>query len=113
MKLIGSLTEQSFRQQLLRSREVLREPGNSIFSILENKLGRIDSAYALDWTPEESEDWYTILINGTDVVYLEVLRPNGELVDLQVISVEKYEKSLRYRQQKIKLLVALDLSGNH
>ncbi|MDH0685176.1 hypothetical protein [Achromobacter animicus] len=113
MKLIGSLTEQSFRQQLRRSWEEFREPGNSIFSNLENRLGRIDSAFALGWTPDQSEDFYTILVNGTDVVYLEVLRPTGELVDFQVTSVKEYEKSLRYRLQKIMLLVALDLSGNH
>lgn len=111
MKLIGSLAEQSFRQELSRSWDGFREPGNRLLSILEDRLGRIGSAFVLNWTPEQAEDLYTILVDGVEVVWLEVLRSSHELVDFRTTSVKEYERSLRSRQHKIKLAVALDLSG--
>lgn len=113
MKLIGSLAEQSFREELSKSWNGLREPGNQLFSILEDKLGLISSAFVLNWTPEQTEDLYTVLVNGIEVVWLEVARSNGEIVDFQTASVKEYERSLRSRQHRIKLAVALDLARKH
>lgn len=109
MKLIGSLAEQSFREELSKSWGGLRVPGNKLLSILTNRLGLIGSAFVLNWAPEQAEDLYIVLINGAEVVWLEVSRSNGEVVDFQTTSVKEYERSLRSRQSRIKLAVALDL----
>ena len=47
------------------------------------------------------------------MVWLEVSRSNGEVVDFQTTSVKEYERSLRSRQSRIKLAVALDLARQH
>jgi hypothetical protein len=75
-----------------------------------SKFGLISSAFVLNWTPEQAEDLYTVLVNGSKVAWLEVLRESNELVDFQIASVEKYERSLRSQQERIKLAVALDLA---
>ncbi len=113
MKLIGSLAEQSCREELSKSWGGLRESGNQLFSILADRIGLIGSAFVLSWTPEQAEDLYTILVNGSEVVWLEVSRSNGEVVDFQATSVKEYERSLRSRQSRIKLAVALDLARQH
>jgi len=113
VKLIGSLVEQSFRDELSKSWSALREPGNMLLSILESRLGLVSSAFVLNWTPEQAEDLYSILVNGSEVVWLEILRSSGELVDFQFTSVKEYERSLRSRQQRLKLAVALDLACKH
>ncbi|MCY1301849.1 hypothetical protein D9M69_534150 [compost metagenome] len=111
MKLIGSLAEQSFREELSRSWSGLREQENQLLPILESRLGLIISAFVLNWTPEQAEDLYAILVNGLEVVFLEVLREGGELVDFKTVSVKEYERSTRSRQHRIKLAVALDLAS--
>ena len=111
MKLIGSLAEQLFRQELSRSWSGLGEQGNRVLPILQNRLGTINSAFVLNWTPEQAEDLYTVIVNGVDVVRIEVLRESGELVNFETNSVKEYERSLRSRQHRIKLAVALDLAS--
>ncbi len=110
MKLVGSLTEQYFREELSKSWDGLREQGNELLPILQDRLGLIDSAFVMNWTPEQGEDLYTIIVNGVDVVCLEVLRDIGELVAFETTSVKHYERSLCSRQHRIKLAVALDLA---
>ncbi|WP_248919410.1 hypothetical protein [Pseudomonas entomophila] len=111
MKLIGSLVEQDFREELSKSWDGLRSQGSRVLSILQSRLGGINSAFVLSWTPEQAEDLYIIMVNGVYVVWLEALRESGELVSFEMTTVKEYEKSLRSRQHKIKLAVALDLAG--
>lgn len=113
MKLIGSLAEQYFREELSKSWSGLREPGNQLFSVLAGRLGLIGSAFVLNWTPEQAEDLYAVLVNGEEVVWLEISRSSGEVVDFQTTSVKEYGKSLRSRQSRIQLAVALDLARQH
>lgn len=72
MRLMGSLLEKSFREELTKSWVGLRNPGNRLLSIIESQIGLIGSAFVLNWTPEESEDFYEILVNGSSVVFLEI-----------------------------------------
>ncbi|WP_343499568.1 hypothetical protein [Achromobacter denitrificans] len=110
MRLIGSLLEQSSREELTISWVGLRRPENRLLSIIEAQVGLISSAFVLNWTPEESEDFYVILVNDSSVVFLEVGRSNGDLVKFESIGVKEYERSLRSRQQRIRFWVALDLA---
>ncbi|WP_443190059.1 hypothetical protein [Pseudomonas indica] len=79
--------------------------------ILRDRIGLINSAFVLNWTPEQAEDLYTIVVNGVDVVWLEILRESGELVDFKATGVKEYERLIRSRQHRIKLAVALDLAS--
>ncbi len=110
MKLIGSLAEQSFREELSRSWDGLRRQGDKLLPILQDRLGLIHSAFVMNWTPSKSEDLYTVIVNGADVVWIEILRGSGELVAFETTHVNQYERSLRSRQHRIKLAVALDLA---
>lgn len=111
MKLIGSLTEQTFRNQLIRSWESVKKDDKVLYKAIENFFGEIASAYVLGCTPEQFEDLYTILVNGESVIYVEILREGEEVVRFEVNSVAEYEKELRYRRMRIQLAVALDLAG--
>ncbi len=112
MKLIGSLMEKSFRDELSKSWVDIKKPGNKLFPVLENGIGSIRSAFVLSFTPEQDEDICTILINGSVVVMLEIVRSSGELVSWQEIDIKDYKKQSRSRQQQVQLLVALDLASS-
>lgn len=113
MKLIGSLMEDGFSKELSNSWDGLREPGNQVFKILKDEVGFINSAFVLNWTPEQSEDIYTVLVNGSEIIFVEVSKSNGEVLNFKNVSVKEYEKSLRSRQSKIKLAVAIELASKH
>ncbi|MBB6368427.1 hypothetical protein FHR56_003606 [Xanthomonas sacchari] len=111
MKLIGSLMEDGSSKELSKSWDGLREPGNQLFEILKDAVGFISSAFVLNWTPEQSEDIYTVLVNGREVILFEVSKSSGEVLNFRNVSVKEYEKSLRSRQSKIKLAVAIELAS--
>lgn len=49
MRLIGSLLEQSSREELTISWVGLRRPENRLLSIIEAQVGLISSAFVLNW----------------------------------------------------------------
>jgi hypothetical protein len=112
IKLRGTLIERSFRKQLLDSWLWLREEKSTRISFLRNTFGGIQSAFTLSWTPEQSEDIYTILVNGVHVVCLEILREDDSLINSEIIPLKEYERKLRPLHAKIQLAVALDMAKN-
>lgn len=64
MKLKGSKQEQDFRKELEGSNLVLAKDGKAeiIMNVLKVTFGELKSAYILNWTPEQGEDIYTILV---------------------------------------------------
>ena len=65
MKLNGSKQEQDFRKELEGSNIVTAQDGKAeaILNVLRTTFGEVKSAYILNWTPDQSEDIFTILVD--------------------------------------------------
>ncbi len=111
MKLIGSLTEKKFRAELEASQRSLLVLHHfpRLLACLQKHFPQITSALILGWTPEQLEDLYDVLINGTQVASLEIAK-NGDEIEFSVESAEDYAGKLKGRPDKIQFAVALDLA---
>ncbi|MEN5345904.1 hypothetical protein ABE599_19525 [Achromobacter mucicolens] len=113
MKPMESSTDQKIRERLVSS--VSYVFGNSIIrTFLERTFGALSSAYVLGHTPDQGEDFYVVLVNGSAIAKFELSRrPNAEPRNLVTISVEEYRKALRGRQSQLKLSIAIKLAAAH
>jgi hypothetical protein len=112
LKLIGSMTEQSYRAELLASHRSLfcNEVKHRMLSVLQMRFNDMKTAYILDWVPDQDEDCYWILIDDKFVVQIELERGTSKVIDdAELISLSEYKKGLSKTRQ-IKLAVALDLA---
>jgi hypothetical protein len=107
MKLIGSRTEQDFRERLVRSNRSLRERGDPLAAALETAGVDVSNAYVIFWIPEQAEDIYEVLTSADEIVTVELPRGSGEAL-LARQSLKYYERGCSL-QRRIKLAVALDL----
>jgi hypothetical protein len=60
MKLVGSKVEQDFRHELIASKKKLYVEGGSqrLLEELRKHFENLETAYILDWIPEQGEDIY-------------------------------------------------------
>jgi hypothetical protein len=112
MKLIGSKTEQDFREELIKSHNSLflnkEEP--RLLGVLKTYFHDMKTAYFIDSIPEQGEDIYRILINTEIIAQIELDRYNPETKPLvDTIPIEQYRRGLSKIGQ-IKLSVAIDLA---
>lgn len=115
MKLIGSKQEQDFRKELEGSNIVLAQDSKAqkILNELRATFGDVKTAYILNWTPEQAEDIFTILINLDKIVKVEISRINeSEVPIIESFHIKNYQKGLS-KVFQIKLAVALDLAKNY
>jgi hypothetical protein len=112
MKLIGSLQEKDVRSRLKSSRDYLFQSiaGKRVISIASGLFEKINTAYIINWIPEQGEEHVTIVVNGERVVCI-LIDENNCCRDRVVWScyVNDYKVGLS-RAGQIKLLVAIDLS---
>jgi hypothetical protein len=110
MKLIGSKMENDFREELIRSNEGLRDPESKLHQALEGRGYSTQNAYVLDWTPEQQEDIYLVLIDGSFLVSVEIDKyeqskpPSFERIELQ-----EYLHGLS-KMNQVRLAVAKELA---
>ncbi|MGG4394580.1 hypothetical protein ABEX25_09800 [Paenibacillus thiaminolyticus] len=112
MKLIGSKQEQDFRKELEGSNIVSAQDGKAeaILNVLRNTFGEIKSAYILNWTPEQGEDIFTILVDLDKIAKVEISRVNPSEVPLiETFNLKDFQRKLSKIFQ-IKLAVAIDLA---
>ncbi|WP_434675202.1 hypothetical protein [Pseudomonas sp. D3-10] len=110
MKLIGSVTEMKIRETLICSACYIFN-NVIILTFLEGMFGPISSAYVLSHTPDQGEDFYVLLVNGSIVVSFELSRNCGDPKpeNFVAIEIEQYRKKLRGRHSQLKLAIAMDL----
>ncbi|MDF3933667.1 hypothetical protein [Pseudomonas citronellolis] len=110
MKLIGSATEKEIREALISSASYIF--GNlTIIVFLEKMLGALSSVYVLGHTPDQGEDFYVVLVNGSVIARFEVSRVgNAEPKSFTTTSVHEYRKALRGRRSQLKLAIAVALA---
>lgn len=109
MKLIGSITEGKIREELLASKQLVEEdrlPGVS--KCLRRHRPGFESALILEWTPEQGEDLYVVLLDGREVATLELER-DGTEQSFATESAIEYERTLKGRADRLRLAVALDI----
>jgi hypothetical protein len=110
MKLIGSKMESDFREELIRSNTAIQESESKLRKALESEGHDTKNAYVLHWTPEQLEDLYTVLIDGSYLVDVEIDKydecksPKVERNELKT-----YLKGLSKINQ-VRLVVAQDLA---
>lgn len=111
MKLVESGTEKKIRETLVSSISYVF--GNLvILAFLERMFGSLSSAYVLSHTPDQGEDFYVVLVNGSAIVKFELSRDcNAEPENLVTISIDEYRKTLRGRQSQLKLSIAIELAA--
>ncbi|KPZ68123.1 MULTISPECIES: hypothetical protein [unclassified Shewanella] len=109
MKLIGSRVENEFRAELEESkRSLLSESKLSL--ALKSKGHSIDNAYVLNWIPEQYEDIYLVIIDGSYLVKVELDRQDSNVTPVfDEIDLSEYKHELS-RIKQVQLMVALDLA---
>lgn len=111
MKIVKSKTDKKIRETLVSS--VSYVFGNIIIlEFLERMFGPLSSAYVLGHTPDQGEDFYVVLVNGSVIVKFELSRNcDAEPENLVTISVDEYRNTLRGRQSQLKLSIAIELAA--
>jgi hypothetical protein len=107
MKLIGSLSEQHEREQLVASNLSLRTGDSALARALQAHGVDLATAYILEWIPEQAEDLFVVLTGDRRVVRLEVIRDGGAVVAFDDSPVRAYKP--RKRLDRLRVAVALDL----
>ncbi|NBI31103.1 hypothetical protein [Chengkuizengella marina] len=112
MKLIGSKTEQEFREQLVKSNKSLFEEQekNGLLSTIKRHFPNMKTAYIIRWILEQGEDIYKVLIDDNLITEIELSRYDQSIKPIvKTISISKYKQGLSKNKQ-IKLAVAIDLA---
>lgn len=111
MKLVESETDKKIRETLVSS--VSYVFGNLvILAFLERMFGPLSSAYVLGHTPDQGEDFYVVLVNGSAIVKFELSRSyDSEPENLITLSVDEYRNILLGRQSQLKLSIAIELAA--
>jgi hypothetical protein len=111
MKLKGSLSEQKIREELIASQRAVLEQSNypRLASKLRDLFPNVRTAFVLAWTPEQLEDIFDVLVDGQQVVSLEIPKSDDEPT-VSVQTVQEYARELRGRPSVLRLAVAMDLA---
>lgn len=112
MRLVGSKLEQDFRKELIESHVALFQSieEKNFLNLLKINFKEMKTAYVINWTPEQGEDLYTLLINLDIIVKIEISRINqNENPIIEVFRLQEFQKGLSKLFQ-IKLAVAMDLA---
>ena len=110
MKLVGSKTEREFLDVLTKSNEMLQDSNSKLRQILASDGHQTNNAYVLHWIPEQLEDIYLVLIDGSYLVNIEINKHDIEASPvIERKEVDHYLTSLS-KINRIKLAVAKDLA---
>lgn len=112
MKLIGSKQEKDFRQELQGSNIASAQDSKAeeILKVLITTFGEVKSAYILNWTPDQSEDIFTLLVGLDRIAKIEISRVNdSEEPIIEPLNLKDFQKGLS-KIFRIKLAVAIDLA---
>lgn len=112
MKLIGSKTEQDFRDELLQSHKSLFDEHSDerLLDILRATFPNMRTAYTIGWILDQDTDFYTILVDANVIVCIELDRCNRNANPMiSTTALQGYIKTISKAEQ-IKLTVAIDLA---
>lgn len=110
MKLIGSRTESLIRERLEKFEQIILN-NEVIYNLLVSHFDEIKHSYCLNQIIEQTEDIYTLLVNGKYVIEFELSRLDHSISDVQVESLNEYAKKVKDKSSKLTLAIAMDLSN--
>jgi hypothetical protein len=109
-----SLTDKRMIGELEKGREqLLSDPSSrKLLSSLRRKLQSITrNIYVVRWTPEQTEDLYDVLVDGTSVVHIEVPRDaRTDEVVFEKFGIEEYLNRRLTKPDRRKLELPLRLA---
>ena len=111
MKLIGSKLEKGIEESLVKSKGWVFS--SDIYPAIQSKYGVVNSAYVLQWIPDQEHDLYCILIDGLFILSFEVPRSEAHStasVDMEEISIQDWRKNTR-KGGRLQLDIALKLAA--
>lgn len=112
MRLIESRQEQDIRADLKKGHHALFQNSENVrlLEVLQKTFPKMQTAYVLEWIPEQGEDIFGVLIDTDTISWVELDRVNIKAEPIiESGSVSKYRRKLK-KLKLIKLLVALDLA---
>lgn len=114
MRLIGSRTEDLIRAELVEShRALFFEPAEKrLLDALRKCQPGMTTAYVLGWTPEQCSDAFSVLVDVSTIVSVELDRASGDVdpVVLLRMPVVEFAKGLG-RPARIRLAIAQELAA--
>ena len=114
MKLRGTITEQSYRRELLATKYHLFHDISMLrfLEIIRENFPAMKAAHTLYWTPEQGEDIITFLVDNHSIIIIELDRYDNEIAPIvDVYPIENFIQGYSKTNQ-IKIAVALDLAKN-
>ncbi|MCL6603147.1 MAG: hypothetical protein K6T94_09760 [Paenibacillus sp.] len=114
MKLKGTMTEQSYREELIASKSHLFNDISmrSFLNIIRETFPVMKTAHVLSWTPDQGEDIISFLVDNHSVITIELDRYDKTIAPIvDVYPIEYWIKGLSKTFQ-IKIAVAFDLAKN-
>jgi hypothetical protein len=113
VKLVGSRTEDTIRDEIIGSAEWLRShDGIDILRAIEFRAGKVYSAFVLVHTLDQDSESFVVLINGKMIVEIERINENSEMkVEmLKFQELQDYRRKLKGKLSHLRLEIALRLS---
>jgi hypothetical protein len=108
------MTEQALVTELEsgRARLLAGETSGVLLQAIRRRLQTITtSIYVLRWIPEQGEDLFDVLVDGTSVAHVEVPRGEERESVFEVLDVEAYRsRTPLTKNERRKLEVALQLA---
>lgn len=113
MRLIGSMTENKIRGDLIAGRNSIFIEGGCLLLLgaIRDIFPSIENAVVLNSIPDQGEDIYELLISEDMVVTLEIPR-DGSPYSYETSSRQEYASRHKSKMSQIKMAVAEDLIRN-
>lgn len=112
MRLVGSKTEEDFREVLIKSHKSLFD-GHSyqeLLQALKTSCPEMKTSYFIRHIPEQGEDLYTMLVDLNTIATIRISQySQDEKPIIEISNISNFKNRISKLEQ-IKLAVALDLA---
>ena len=110
-----TMTEQALVDDLEKGRERLltEETAQGLLKAIRRRLQTITSnLYILRWIPEQGEDLYDVLVDGTSVAHVEIPRGGDRetVVELSPVEAFRQRAATFTKPERRKLEIAMQLA---
>lgn len=110
MRLIGSMSEQKIREEMLKGKDGIFLGGEAprLLNALRKIYPGLGKAFVLHYIPEQDADIYDVLVDKDTVINIEINK-NNIFYKFKIFDVNYYSLKNKSRIKNIKLMVAIDL----
>ena len=105
-KYLGKVSEKA----LVSSAELVMK-NRALYGFLKAKYVNLTSAFCLNILPEQGEDIYTLLVNGQEILLVELSRVDHSLAEIESLPLDIYLAQLKDPKERKFILSALEWVG--